>query len=111
MADTLLYSFHPVADEQQTNIWIYTYQHWGEQQADKYIDELHEKLSQVALNFSLVKDLPDSINKEIKYIHYGRHYIFLKKAAANLSEKLQVLAILHDSMDIPFHLHKILDQF
>lgn len=110
MTDNLLYSFHPVANEQQTDIWIYTYQHWGSQQADKYIDELHGKISQVASNFSLARDLPKSINEEIKFFQYGRHYIFIKKSADNLPEKIQVLAILHDSMDIPIKLREILDQ-
>ena len=52
-----LYSFHPIADEQQTDIWIYTCQHWSAEQADKYIDGLHEQLSHVAQDFSLLRIL------------------------------------------------------
>ncbi len=44
----LLYTFHPLADDQQTDIWIYTCQHWGVEQADHYIDGLHEKLASMA---------------------------------------------------------------
>ncbi len=103
-----LYSFHPVADEQQTDIWIYTCQHWSSEQADIYIDGLHNQLSKVALDFSLLRVLPDGINNQVQFFHYGRHYVFLKKASSICDEKIQVLAILHDSMDIPVKLRDIL---
>lgn len=32
---TLPYSFHPLADEQQDQIWYYTFTEWGIEQADK----------------------------------------------------------------------------
>ncbi len=103
-----LYSFHPVADEQQTDIWIYTCQHWSAEQADKYIDGLHAQLSTVAQDFSLLRDLPDGINNQVQFFHYRRHYVFLKMAQSHCHEKIRVLAILHDSMDIPVKLRDIL---
>ncbi len=109
MAKTLLYSFHPHADEQQINIWIYTCQHWGAEQADTYIDGLHDKLAVVAEDFSFLRDMPDGIDAQVKFFHYGRHYVFLKKASSQCFEKIQVLAILHDSMDIPIKLREILN--
>ena len=107
MSQKALYSFHPLADEQQTDIWIYTCRHWGDEQADSYIDGLHDKLSIIALDFSLLRDLPGEIDPQVKFFHYKRHYIFLKKASMDCFEKIQVLAILHDSMDIPIKLRQI----
>lgn len=107
---TLLYSFHPSADEQQTEIWLYTYQHWGAKQADKYIDGLHEYLSKASQDFSLLRSLPENIIDGIKFFHYGRHYIFVREAASHLSEKIQILSILHDNMDIPIRLHESLEK-
>jgi toxin ParE1/3/4 len=103
-----LYSFHPEAIEQQTNIWIYTCQHWGEEQADVYIDGLHDKLSIAAQDFTLLRELPNGIHPQVKFFHYERHYVFLKIASSDCSEKIQVLAILHDSMDIPIKLRELL---
>lgn len=108
MTKKLLYSFHPEAVEQQTDTWIDTCQRWGEKQADNYIDGLHEKLSTAAQDFSLLRDLPDGIHPQVKFFHYERHYVFLKMASSNCCEKIQVLAILHDSMDIPIKLREIL---
>lgn len=53
--------------------------------------------------------MPDGIDAQVKFFHYGRHYVFLKKASSQCFEKIQVLAILHDSMDIPIKLREILD--
>ena len=104
------YSFHPVADEQQTAIWLYSYERWGAEQADKYIDGLHEQLRKVTQDFSLLRNLPGRIAKKVKFFHYGRHYIFLRQPLSNLPQKLQVLTILHDSMDIPVRLRETLEQ-
>ena len=110
MAAKPRYTFHPVADEQQTDIWLYTYQQWGDQQADQYIDGLHEKLSKISHDPSLLRDLPSGIDDKVKFFHYGRHYVFLRKTAGTQTEKIQVLTILHDSMDIPVRLQETLEQ-
>lgn len=104
-----LYSFHPAADEQQTEIWLYTHKNWGAEQADKYIDGLHEQLSKVAQDFSLLRNVPVQAIKDIKFFHYGRHYVFVREAAIHLAEKIQVLTLLHDSMDIPIRLREMLE--
>ncbi len=79
-------------------------QQWGVKQADKYIDGLHVALSDVADNIDDVKvrDVPMKLMLPVKFIHhYGRHYLFFREASSNVPEKIQVLTILHDSMDIP----------
>ncbi len=110
MSEKLLYSFHPIADEQQTDIWLYTCQHWSADQADQYIDGLHNKLSTVASNSVLLRDLPAGIDDNVKFFHYGRHYIFVKKIIKNQIEQIQVLSIHHDSMDFPAKLREVLEQ-
>lgn len=112
MSHHSFYSFHPIADEQQTDIWLYTYEQWGIHQADEYIEGLHNKLTEVAEDFSLLRTLPAEINSQIKFFHYGSHFVFLKKIdEKHCHEKIQVLTILHDRMDIPHKLHDILQQF
>lgn len=58
-----LYTFHPPADAKQDEIWHYTYQQWGIQQADKYIDGLHATLQTVAedIKHPKIRALPDEI--------------------------------------------------
>ena len=111
MKNYLPYIFHPIADEQQTDIWLYTYQHWGAKQADQYIERLHEKLLQIADNPFLLKKLPIEINSQIQFFHYGRHYVFVRRTEThNTQEKIQVLTLLHDSMDISQRLREVLEQ-
>ena len=76
-ATTLPYSFHPVADEQQTEIWLYTHKIWGIEQADQYIDGLHEYLSKITKDFSLLRNVSENVIKGVKFFHYGRHYVFV----------------------------------
>ena len=98
---TLLYSFHPLADRKQDEIWFYTYEKWGIDQADKYIDQMHAALSRIALDTKhpSIRVLPSM--PSVFFIRVNKHYVFFKLAAEALPEKIQVLTILHESMDIP----------
>ena len=100
----LLYSFHPQANIQQNNIWSYTSENWGASQADKYIDGLHSHLQNISENLSLLRNVPEYIIPGIKFFHYGRHFVFVREAGKYRDEKIQVLSILHDRMDIPSRL-------
>ncbi len=108
---TLLYTFHPLVDAKQDEIWHYTYQQWGMQQADKYIDGLHAVLQTVAENLkhSKVRALPPEVTTGVFFVHHGKHYVFFRQAADHLPERIQVLTILHDSMDIPARVKEDLD--
>lgn len=108
---TLLYTFHPLADAKQDEIWHYTYQQWGMAQADKYIDGLHAVLQTVAENIKhpKVRALPAEVAAGVFFVHYGRHYVFFRLAADHLPERIQVLSILHDSMDIPARIQEELE--
>lgn len=110
---TLPYSFHPNADQQQSDIWYYTYQKWGIDQADKYIDKLHQRLLKIVEEkFSTLRKLPSeaNISSDIMFFHYGSHYIFVKQNPKTEEAHLYVLSILHESMDIPARLKAELEQ-
>lgn len=107
-----LYSFHPHADEQLDEIWLYSYRTWGEQQADKYIDELYELLERVAedLSHPNIKSIPDDRCGGVKYVKYQQHCIFFREARYHLEENIQILTILHARMDIPTRLQEALNK-
>ena len=107
---SLPYRFHPLAIKQQEDIWLYTFEQWGEAQADRYIDGLHARLEAVAENPVQLRKLPDSLISGVRFFHYERHYIFVKAAPADIPAPLYVLSILHDSMDVPNRLKHLLDQ-
>ena len=51
------YSLFRTADFQQEEIWRYTYQLWGKEQADRYIAELHNAISEATKNRYLWRKL------------------------------------------------------
>lgn len=91
------YNIHPHAEQQLVDIWSFSEQQWGSKQADKYIDDIYKQIKFASENFSLLKSLPKINLHDIKYFHCNRHYIFAQKPG----KKLLILAVLHDSMDIP----------
>ena len=79
--------------------WLYTFEKWGEEQASKYLRQLHGALD-------LLKDDPErGKNREaIKpghfSVHVGRHVAFYTLTDAIVG----IERVLHDQMDAPRHL-------
>jgi toxin ParE1/3/4 len=81
------------AEEDLTEIWLYTYEKWGFEQAEKYYDQIVSCCEAVGggkARSKPVKGLTDDI-----HVHRcERHYIFFVP-----DERPIVLAILHGRMD------------
>lgn len=105
------YSFHPNADRQQNDIWFYTYQKWGIDQADSYIDGLHNRLVEIVEeSFSTLRDLPQVVSSEVKFFKYGSHYVFVKILNNSEKKHLFVLSILHKNTDYLVRINAELNQ-
>lgn len=91
------YRLHPIAKDQILEIWKYTYDEWGIEQADKYIDVFYDKLDN--LEKQQIRKAPQDILPGLKFFHYMRHYVFFRER-----EGTEILLILHDQMDIPSRL-------
>jgi len=76
----------------------------------QYLDALHVALADIAENIdkATVRDVPINLISPVKVLHYGRHYLFFREASSRVPESIQVLSILHDSMDIPKRLAEVL---
>lgn len=101
------YRFYPTADARQDEIWDYTLNEWGEQQAEKYIIELHSHLSKLANNKLLWQDLPtrlvipNDLSLSVYFSHYSKHYIFFRELSDGT---IGIMTILHETMDVPIRL-------
>ena len=101
------YWFYPRADSQQDQIWAYTYNTWGEKQAEKYIKGLHTFIQQLADKEipwqSLPSELlvPTDLDTKIYFGSYQKYYIFFKTLEDGV---IGIMSILHKSMDIPVRL-------
>jgi len=107
------YRFSPSADKRQDDIWQYSVEQRGEQQAISYFKALHQHLSKLASNKLLWHPLPntfvvpDDLDIEVYFSHYKKHYIFFRKLSDG---HIGIVTILHDSMDMPVRLSEDLSQ-
>ena len=77
-------------------IWLYTYENWSLEQADRYYNLILDEIEFIAENFES--------GKSIDYIKVGyiasmvkSHIIFYKKSKGNIVE---IIRVLHQKMDI-----------
>ncbi|MBF0263845.1 MAG: type II toxin-antitoxin system RelE/ParE family toxin [Gammaproteobacteria bacterium] len=103
------YLFYSTADKQQDGIWHYTFETWGEAQAEKYIRELHQHLDKLTETKMLWHPLPSSFmpvlaqKVPIYFSRYQHHYIFFRELS---NGDLGIMSILHESMDMPIRLQE-----
>ncbi|WP_022665343.1 type II toxin-antitoxin system RelE/ParE family toxin [Desulfospira joergensenii] len=89
------YRLTPSAKSDLTDIWNYTVETWGEVRAEKYLQDIGDKLNQLAANPGLGKQRP-----EIATGYYSfpvrKHIIFYLIS----DSYIDIIGILHGKMDI-----------
>lgn len=92
---------YKTAKKQIIQIWHYTKEKWGEEQANRYVTGLYEFLEKNALCQELWKKIDYENMEDIYYCKYKKHFIFFKKLSG---QGLGVISILHEKMNIPTQL-------
>ena len=92
----------PVAKKQILEIWSYTENTWGEDQADKYVRELVAAINSVEANRHLWRPVLDEDLPSFFFFHHQHHYVFFRELSIG---SLGVI-ILHENMDIPSRLRE-----
>lgn len=87
------------ADLDIEDIWEYTNSQWGRNQACKYLNQLEEQFFALAENPNIGKQRYELAEISMSY-HYERHVIFYRK----VNNGIEILRVLHDSMDFLRHL-------
>ena len=77
-------------------IWFYTFTNWSLEQADKYHSLLIKEIDFLVTNPQSGKML-DHLRKGYRSSKVNSHYIFYRFT----SQELEIVRILHESMDIP----------
>lgn len=101
------YLFYPPADKAQDKIWNYTVERWGQQQAERYIQGLHQHLQELADKKIFWRQLPNSLivppdlELQAYFSRYEHHYVFFRQFSKN---RIGVLSILHENADMPVQL-------
>ena len=81
------------AEEDLTKVWLYTYDTWGLEQADKYYNQIVMCCEAIGDGSALSK-LVEGLESDIHVHRCQHHYIFFL-----INERPIVLAILHERMD------------
>jgi toxin ParE1/3/4 len=83
------------------NIWLYTFENWSLEQADRYFNLIMNEIEQITLNPKLGNDF-GTIRKGYYKYRIKSHFIFYKLNQGH--EVVEIIRILHQRMDIESHL-------
>ena len=89
-----LISKHAIKD--LNDIWLYTYQRWSIEQADRYYELLIGEIEFIAENYQTGKSL-EQTRKNYRVSKIKSHLIFYRKSETGLVE---IIRILHQRMDV-----------
>lgn len=84
------------ANEDIEKIWLYTYENWSLEQADRYYNLILDEIEFIAENFESGKSV-DYIKKGYRATLVKSHIIFYKKSRRNVVE---IIRVLHQKMDV-----------
>jgi toxin ParE1/3/4 len=83
-----------LAEKDLIDIWVFTYNQWGEAKADSYLDELEESFNLIAEN-PYIGTANNDIRKGYRQYHANRHIIFY---VIN-NETINIIRVLYDQVN------------
>ena len=89
------YRLTPSAKSDLTDLWNYTVETWGEKQAEKYLQDIEDKLAQLADNPELGKQRPE-IGPGYYSFPVRKHIIFYLIS----KNHIDIIGFLQGKMDI-----------
>jgi toxin ParE1/3/4 len=90
------YSISEKANQDIEKIWLYTFENWSLEQADRYYNLILDEIEYLSENFQSGKSV-DYIKKGYRSSIVKSHIIFYKKSEGNIVE---IIRVLHQKMDI-----------
>ncbi len=90
------YSISEKANEDIEKIWLYTFENWSLEQADRYYNLILDEIEFIAEHFESGKSA-DHIKKGYRSSIVKSHIIFYKKSGKN---GVEIIRVLHQKMDI-----------
>jgi len=89
-------------DQDLIEIWLYTFKAWGEQQADKYLDDLDAAIQLLAEQPLICRERIELV-PPIR-IHHHEHHLIVYLA---IGDGINIVRVLHENMDVDSHLDKL----
>ena len=92
----MAYQISSEAQNDLENIWLYTFENWSIQQADRYLQLLLDEIEYLAANPDSGRDW-SSIRKDYRSSKVKSHIIFYRKQTNKAD--IEIIRILHQRMD------------
>jgi len=90
------YKISEKAKEDIEKIWLYTFDKWSVEQADRYYNLIMDEIEYLSINFESGKSL-DRIRNGYRSSRVKSHIIFYRETENRI---IEIIRILHQQMDI-----------
>ncbi len=97
------YKISVKASEDIENIWLYTFENWSLEQADRYINLIIDEIEYLAENPNSGKDF-NHIRKNYRGSKVKSHLIFYR--LIDKQTDIEIIRVLHQRMDIENRLNE-----
>jgi toxin ParE1/3/4 len=89
------YQFSRAASADLDDIWDYSAENWGEDQAEHYLRQIQNAVARLNDGTAISRSVG---NVRQRYLIYGvgSHYLLMRK----YSDRVEIVRVLHQSMDI-----------
>lgn len=95
------YKISQEANNDLEKIWLYTYENWSIEQADRYINLIFNEIEYIALNPENGENY-SHVRKKYYKTRVKSHFIFYKSK----KQEIEIIRILHQRMDIESRLNE-----
>ena len=90
------------ASKDLEKIWLYTFENWSQEQADRYFNLIIDELESIAKDPQSGKDFSE-IREGYFCSRIKSHFIFYRINAKN--KEIEIIRVLHQKMDIESRLN------
>ncbi len=80
-------------------LWLYTFENWSQEQADRYYKLIFDEIEYIAENPNVGTDF-STIRAGYRRSKVKSYYIFYRQGA----NEIEIIRILHQRMDVEAHL-------
>jgi toxin ParE1/3/4 len=95
------YALSPAAVADLQQIWDYTYERWGDAQAEQYTREIQRAIERVADN-PLIGRTCDNVRAGYRKHAVGSHALYYRIVDVDV-DMIDVVRVLHQRMDVDRH--------
>lgn len=89
------YRLLPDAEDRIGEIYAYTQERWGREQADQYYEALFDQIEAIAARSVPWRRIPTEFEVDGYYCRYARHFIYWRVLEADV---VGIVTILHQQM-------------